>query len=90
MLRPVTTGHPLATDKILAYGFTMYQRQVEAFMLDADYYHTRADLCMKLAHTALAARPLCRRLIFLADDYRAKANAAAAELNQPQRAAPQA
>ena len=64
----------------------MYQRQVEAFMLDADYYHTRAELCMKLVHAALAARPLCGRLISLANDYKAKAKAA--ELNQPLQAAP--
>jgi hypothetical protein len=72
--------------KVLGYGFTMYQRRIEAFMLDANYYHTRADLCLKLAHAALAARPLCVRLISLADDYKAKAEAA--ELNCPQQSAP--
>jgi len=59
----------------------MYQRRVEAFMLDADYYRSRADLCMELAHAGRMATPLCMRLISLADDYRARAKAA--ELNQP-------
>jgi hypothetical protein len=84
----LSLARPIAMDKVLAYGLTMYQRRVEAFMLDADYYHARADLCIKLAHAALAARPLCRRLISLADGYRANAAAAAAELNHQRWAPP--
>jgi hypothetical protein len=56
--------------------FTMYQRRIKAFMLDADYYRAQADLCLKLAHAALAAKPLRDRLVLLADDYKDKAKSA--------------
>jgi hypothetical protein len=44
--------------------------------LDGDFYRSRAELCIKLAASAEAARPLFSRLYFLAEAYKAKAKEA--------------
>jgi len=76
----------LRPEEALGYGIIMYQRRIEPFTLDADYYRSRADLCMELAYAVREATPLCARLISLADDY--KARAAVAESNLPPQAGP--
>jgi hypothetical protein len=44
--------------------------------LDSDYYRGQADLCLKLAASAQAAKPLFARLYSLAEAYKLKAAAA--------------
>jgi len=49
---------------------------MNAETLDAEYYHSRAQLCQKLADSARAAKPLFVRLCKLAQAYETKAGAA--------------
>jgi hypothetical protein len=44
--------------------------------LDGDYYRERAELCLKLAASAQAARPLFVRLYRPAEFYKVRATAA--------------
>ncbi len=49
--------------------------------LTPDYYRSRADLCFKLADTALAAKPIAARLVFLAGEYLTKVRALESTMN---------
>lgn len=48
--------------------------------LDGDYYRRQADLCVKLAASAHAAKPLHVRLCRLAESYRENARTADASV----------
>jgi hypothetical protein len=49
---------------------------MEIETLEANFYRDRAHLCHKLANAATEAKPLFRRLYFLAKAYEGKARAA--------------
>jgi hypothetical protein len=49
---------------------------MEIETLDADFYRKRAHLCHKLANEATEAKPLFRRLYFLATAYEEKVKTA--------------